>query len=145
MDITTKQAIKHTLHCLTGCSIGEILGSAIGAHLLWPNVIQTLLAIVLAFGFGYALTFRGAVKMGLSPQDAARTAITTDTISITSMEIVDNTSEWLIPGVMNAAVVSWLFWWSMAVSLAGICDHRPGQPFRHGSFSHWASPLDDFL
>lgn len=117
-DTATKHAIRHTLHCLTGCSIGEILGSAIGAHFMWPNALQTLLAIILAFFFGYALTFRGAIKMGLSPRDAARTAITTDTISITSMEIVDNTLEYLIPGAMNAVVLSWLFWWSMAISLA---------------------------
>ena len=118
IDTTTKQAIRHTLHCLTGCSIGEILGSAIGAHLMWPNILQTLLAVVLAFGFGYGLTFRGARKMGMSARDSSRTALRTDTISITSMEIVDNTLEWLIPGAMNAVVASWLFWWSMAVSLA---------------------------
>ena len=118
IDVTTKQAIRHTLHCLTGCSIGEVLGSAIGAHLAWPNILQTFLAIILAFCFGYGLTFRGARRMGQSSQEAARTALRTDTISITSMEIIDNTLEWLIPGAMNAVVASWLFWWSMAVSLA---------------------------
>lgn len=118
LDSTTKQAVQHTLHCLTGCSIGEILGSAIGQHLNWPNIWQTALAIVLAFVFGYSLTFRGARKMGMSPRDSARTALTTDTISILSMEVFDNTLEWLIPGAMNAGVLTWLFWWSNALSLA---------------------------
>ncbi len=118
MDIATKHAIQHTLHCLTGCGIGEVLGSAIGAQANWPNVFQTLLATVLAFAFGYGLTYRGARKMGQSSREAMRAALTTDTISIISMEIIDNTLEWLIPGAINAGVVTWLFWWSMAVSLA---------------------------
>lgn len=117
-DTTTNHAIEHTLHCLLGCSIGEILGSAIGAQLEWPNVMQTLLAIVLAFCFGYGLTYRGARKMGMSSPEARKTALRTDTISIISMEIIDNTLEYLIPGAMNAGVLTWLFWWSMAVSLA---------------------------
>ena len=118
IDTATKHAIQHTLHCLLGCGIGETLGSAIGAGLHWPNVWQTVLAVVLAFGFGYGLTFRGARRMGLSSAEARRTALRTDTLSITSMEIIDNTLEYLIPGAMNALVSSWLFWWSMAVSLA---------------------------
>ena len=119
MDLATKHAIRHTLHCLTGCSIGEILGSAVGQHLNWPNIFQTLLAVVLAFAFGYTLTFRGARKMGQTPREAMRTALTTDTISITSMDIIDNTLEWIIPGAMNAGVTTWLFWWSNALSLFG--------------------------
>jgi len=118
VDRATKNAIQHTLHCLLGCGIGETLGSAIGAGLHWPNVWQTVLAIVLAFGFGYGLTFRGARRMGQSSAEARRTALRTDTLSITSMEIIDNSLEYLIPGAMNALVSSWLFWWSMAVSLA---------------------------
>jgi len=117
-DTATNHAIEHTLHCLLGCGIGEVLGSAIGAQFGWPNAAQTFLAVLLAFAFGYALTFRGARKMGMSASDARKTAIRTDTVSIISMEIIDNTLEYLIPGAMNAAVVSWLFWWSMAVSLA---------------------------
>ena len=118
MDELTKHAIKHTLHCLTGCGIGEVLGSAIGAQAGWPNVWQTVLAVVLAFTFGYGLTFRGARKMGQTSQDAFRTALSVDTISIISMEIIDNTLEYLIPGAMSAVVADWLFWWSLAVSLA---------------------------
>ncbi|MFA5003805.1 MAG: DUF4396 domain-containing protein [Candidatus Saccharimonadales bacterium] len=118
LDTPTKHAIQHTTHCLVGCGIGETLGSAIGAQLMWPNIWQTVLAVVLAFAFGYGLTFRGARKMGMNSRESGRTALRTDTISITSMEIIDNTLEWLIPGAMNALVASWLFWWSMAVSLA---------------------------
>ena len=118
MDTLTKNAIKHTLHCLTGCGIGEILGSAIGAGLHWPNAAQTALAVALAFIIGYGLTYRGARQLGETAKQASRTALQTDTISIISMEIIDNTLEYLIPGAMDAPVISWLFWWSMALSLA---------------------------
>jgi uncharacterized membrane protein YbjE (DUF340 family) len=117
-DTATNQAIKHTTHCLVGCSIGEVLGSAIGAYWQWPNAGQTVLAIILAFIFGYGLTYSGGRRTGLSSQEARQLALQTDTVSIISMEIVDNSLEWLIPGAMNAAVSSWLFWWSLAVSLA---------------------------
>lgn len=118
VDTATKYAVRHTLHCLLGCGIGETLGSAIGAGLQWPNVWQTVLAVVLAFAFGYGLTYRGSRKMGQTADQARTTALRTDTVSIVSMEIIDNTLEWLIPGAMNALVSSWLFWWSMALSLA---------------------------
>jgi hypothetical protein len=118
LDIQTKHAIRHTLHCLTGCGIGETLGSAIGAGLHWPNGWQTVLAVVLAFAFGYGLTFRGALASGMNAREARGTALRTDTVSILSMEIIDNTLEYLIPGAMSALVSSWLFWWSMALSLA---------------------------
>jgi len=118
MDTLTKHAVQHTLHCLTGCGIGEVLGSVIGAQAGWPNVWQTALAVVLAFLFGYGLTYRGARKMGNPPREAMRAALATDTISIISMEIIDNLLEWLIPGAMDAHAASFLFWWSLALSLA---------------------------
>jgi len=118
MDSLTRHAITHTRHCLTGCGIGEILGSIIGAELGWPNGWQTVLAVALAFGFGYGLTFRGARKSGQSSQAAFKTALSVDTISIISMEIIDNVIEYLVPGAMNARAGMWLFWWSLALSLA---------------------------
>ena len=140
MDDLTRGAIKHTLHCLTGCGIGETLGSAIGTEAGWPNVWQTVLAVVLAFSFGYGLTYTGARKMGQTSREAVRTALSVDTISIISMEIIDNVLEYLIPGAMNARVVSWLFWWSMALSLAvAFCFTVPVNRFvmkRSGSHHH---------
>jgi uncharacterized membrane protein YbjE (DUF340 family) len=117
-DPLTKSAINHTLHCLTGCAIGEVLGMAIGEALSWPNLWQTVLAIVLAFFFGYLLTFYGALRKVMGQKDAVKTALATDTISITSMETVDNAFIWLIPGAINATLSDGLFWWSLAVSLA---------------------------
>ncbi|HSX42811.1 MAG TPA: DUF4396 domain-containing protein [Candidatus Saccharimonadales bacterium] len=123
MEASWKNAGTHTLHCLVGCGIGEILGSMLGSILVWPNAVQTAAAVILAFAFGYGITYAGARRSGLSSANARTLALSTDTISITSMEIIDNTLEWLIPGAMNAQVISWLFWWSMAVSLlvAFIC------------------------
>ncbi len=114
-DSLTRQAITHTRHCLTGCGIGEILGMAIGQN--WNNITQTALAIVLAFTIGYGLTFWGAKRKNISTGDAVKLALAVDTISIISMEIIDNVSEWLIPGAINAKLVDFLFWWSLALSL----------------------------
>jgi putative flippase GtrA len=115
LDALTQQAITHTRHCLTGCAIGEILGMAIGQN--WANILQTALGIILAFFFGYLLTFSGARRKGMDAKKAFRLALAVDTISITSMVIVDNTLEWLIPGAINAQLHNILFWWSEAIAL----------------------------
>lgn len=83
----------------------------------WSNVAQTILAVILAFFFGYGLTFWGA-RNKMSIKDALKLALAVDTISIISMEIIDNVSEWLIPGAINAKLHNFLFWWSLALSLA---------------------------
>jgi uncharacterized membrane protein (Fun14 family) len=114
-DSLTKHAINHTAHCLLGCGIGEVLGMAIGQN--WNNVAQTALAIVLAFVVGYSLTFWGAKKNGMAATEAVKLALAVDTISIISMEIIDNLIEWLIPGAINATLNQFLFWWSLALSL----------------------------
>jgi uncharacterized protein YwlG (UPF0340 family) len=113
-DALTKQAITHTSHCLIGCGIGEVAGMAIGQN--WSNAAQTALAVILAFLFGYSLTFLGA-RNKMSAKEAFKLALAVDTISIISMEIIDNVSEWLIPGAINAQVHDFLFWWSLALSL----------------------------
>jgi len=82
------------------------------------NTTQTGLAILLAFFFGYLLTSFGAIRKGMNIPDALKLALAVDTISITSMEIIDNTLEWLIPGAINARLHEFLFWWSLALSLA---------------------------
>jgi hypothetical protein len=116
LDTLTKNAINHTLHCLLGCSIGEVLGMIIASG--WSNSVQTILSIILAYFFGYLLTSRSLVKKGSSKNDAVKGALATDTVSITSMEIVDNAFIWLIPGAIHAGLSNWLFWWSLALSLA---------------------------
>jgi Zn-dependent protease len=118
VDTLTRQAITHTRHCLTGCAIGEIMGMVIGEALSWKNIGQTILSIILAFFFGYLLTFRGARRQGMAPKPAFKTALATDTVSITSMEAVDNSFIWLVPGAINATLGQALFWWSLSASLA---------------------------
>lgn len=115
-DSLTKHAIHHTLHCLLGCSIGEVLGMVIASG--WSNAIQTALSVVLAFFFGYLLTFRSIRKGGASKREAVRGALATDTVSITSMEAVDNAFIWIIPSAIHATLGDWLFWWSLALALA---------------------------
>ena len=111
-----RTAWSATLHCLTGCAIGEVLGMVIGTALGWGNAATIVLAVVLAFLFGYALTLRPLLKMGFAA--AAKLALAADTASITIMEIVDNAIMLVIPGAMDAGLGSLLFWASLAFSLA---------------------------
>jgi hypothetical protein len=106
-----------TLHCLTGCAIGEVLGMVIGTALGWGNGATIALAVVLAFFFGYLLTLRPLLKQ-MSFASAAKLALAADTASITIMEIVDNAIMLAIPGAMDAGLGSLLFWGSLAFALA---------------------------
>ncbi|MEU1616243.1 DUF4396 domain-containing protein [Streptomyces sp. NPDC005722] len=109
-------AVQATLHCLTGCAIGEVLGMAIGTALGWHNVPTMVLAIVLAFAFGYALTMRGVLRAGLDLRGAVRVALAADTVSIVFMEIADNGTILLFPGAMDATLSDALFWLSLALA-----------------------------
>jgi len=112
-----RTAWSATLHCLTGCAIGEVLGMVIGTALGWGNAPTIALAVVLAFFFGYALTLRPLLSaMGFAA--ALRLALAADTASIAVMEIVDNAIMLLVPGAMDAGLASVLFWASLAASLA---------------------------
>jgi hypothetical protein len=114
----TKLAVSATLHCLTGCAIGEVLGMIIGTALGWGNLATIVLAIVLAFVFGYSLTIRPVLKSGLPLKAAIGVALAADTVSIAVMEIVDNGVMLVVPGAMEAGLDSWLFWTALAFSLA---------------------------
>lgn len=103
-------AVRATLHCLTGCAIGEIAGMAIGTALAWGNVPTMVLAIALAFVFGYSLTLRALTRAGLGPRAALRVALAADTVSIAVMELVDNAVIALTPGALDAHLGDGLFW-----------------------------------
>ncbi|MFF7067616.1 DUF4396 domain-containing protein [Streptomyces pseudovenezuelae] len=111
-------AVQATLHCLTGCAIGEVLGMVIGTALGWGNLPTTVLAIVLAFFFGYSLTLRGVLKAGMGFRAALRVALAADTLSIAVMELIDNGVIVLWPDAMDAELADLLFWVSLAISLA---------------------------
>ncbi|MFJ9913955.1 DUF4396 domain-containing protein [Actinacidiphila glaucinigra] len=111
-------AVQATLHCLTGCAIGEVLGMLIGTALGWHNVPTMALAIVLAFVFGYSLTMRGVLRAGLDLRSAVRVALAADTVSIVFMEIADNGTILLFPGAMDATLSDALFWLSLALAFA---------------------------
>ncbi|MEU2668452.1 DUF4396 domain-containing protein [Streptomyces sp. NPDC007164] len=111
-------AARATLHCLTGCAIGEILGMVIGTALGWDNMATMVLAIVLAFFFGYSLTLRSILKAGVGFRTALRVAFAADTLSIAVMELIDNGVIALWPGAMDATLADTLFWGALAISLA---------------------------
>jgi len=117
-DPSWRTAISATLHCLTGCAIGEVLGLVLATWWGWHNTASIVLAIALAFFFGYLLTFTSVRRHGLSLGDAVRAAIAADTVSIAVMELVDNGFVLAVPGAMNAGLVDLLFWTSLAASLA---------------------------
>ena len=111
-------AFSATVHCLTGCAIGEVLGLVIGTILGWGNVATIALAVVLAFFFGYSLTMLPLLRSGLALATVLPIAFAADTLSITVMEIVDNLILLIIPGAMEAGLTSPLFWGSLAFALA---------------------------
>jgi hypothetical protein len=113
-----RTAFSATLHCLTGCAIGEVLGLVIGTALGWGNVATIALAVVLAFFFGYALTMIPLLRSGLALATTLPLAFAADTLSITVMEIVDNAVMLVVPGAMEAGLGSFLFWGSLAFALA---------------------------
>ncbi len=112
-----RTAFSSTVHCLTGCAIGEVVGMVVGTALRWSNPATVAISVVLAFGFGYALTMRPLLRSGLAVAAAAKLALAADTVSITVMEIVDNAIMVVIPGAMEAGLGSALFWASLASSL----------------------------
>ncbi len=113
-----RTALSATLHCLTGCAIGEVLGMVIGTALGWGNFATIALAVVLAFFFGYSLTMIPLLRSGLALATTLPLAFASDTLSITVMEIVDNAVMLVVPGAMEASVGSFLFWGSLAFALA---------------------------
>ncbi|HYH78157.1 MAG TPA: DUF4396 domain-containing protein [Longimicrobium sp.] len=114
-------AFSATLHCLSGCAIGEVLGMVIGTALGWEDLPTIALSVVLAFIFGYALTMRPLLGSGMALRAALPLALASDTLSITVMEIVDNAIMMVIPGAMDAPLSSPLFWGSLlgALLIAG--------------------------
>ena len=110
--------LSATVHCLTGCAIGEVLGMVIGTALGWGDLATIVLAVVLAFVFGYSLTLRPLLGAGMAITQALGLALAADTLSITVMEIVDNAIMLLIPGAMDAGLDAPLFWGSLIVALA---------------------------
>ncbi|MGV9280163.1 DUF4396 domain-containing protein [Streptomyces sp. NPDC003730] len=110
---TWATAMKATLHCLTGCAIGEILGMVIGTALMWGNAPTMVLAIALAFVFGYSFTLFAVVRAGVSMKAAIKVALAADTVSIAVMELVDNGIIALVPGAMDAHLSDGLFWYAL--------------------------------
>ncbi len=110
---TWAMAVRATLHCLTGCAIGEILGMVVGTALMWGNAPTMILAVSLAFVFGYSFTLFAVVRAGVSLKAAVKVALAADTVSIAVMELVDNGIIALTPGAMDAHLSDGLFWYAL--------------------------------
>jgi hypothetical protein len=112
-----RTAFSATVHCLTGCAIGEVMGLVLGTAFGLSNGTTIALSIVLAFFFGYSLTLLPLLRSDLSLRQALPLAFASDTLSIATMEIVDSLIVLAIPGAMNAGLADPLFWGSLAVAL----------------------------
>src|SRR5688500_5658343 len=125
MGSLNRMALMATIHCLTGCAIGEIAGMMIGNALGWSNFQTVALAVALAFASGYAFTMIPLLRGGLPLKRALRLALASDTISITIMEVVDNGIMLVIPGAMDAGLAEPLFWLSLTFALlvAGVAAY----------------------
>jgi len=114
----TGTAVSATLHCLTGCALGEIAGLAIGTALGLSNFATVVIAVALAFVFGYSLTSLPLLRAGLALGAVIPIALASDTFSIAIMEIVDNLVVVVIPGAMDAGLDDVLFWGSLSFALS---------------------------
>ena len=112
-----RSAFQATVHCLTGCAIGEVLGMVIATALSWGNAASIAISVVLAFLFGYSLTLGPIVRANVPFRRAAGLTLASDTLSITTMEIVDNAFILIVPGAIAAGLSDALFWWSLGLSL----------------------------
>lgn len=110
-------AVSATLHCLTGCAIGEVLGLVIGTAAGLSNLLTTLLAVALAFMFGFGLSVIPLMRVGMGFVAALSVVVAADTLSIATMEVVDNAVMYMIPGAMHATLSDPLFWGSLALAL----------------------------
>ncbi len=117
MQSLNKTAFSATLHCLTGCAIGEVLGMVIAAGLGWSATPSVGISVVLAFVFGYGLSIKPLLQHGLGWQGALKLALAADTASIATMEITDNAFILAIPGAIDSTLNSGLFWASLLTSL----------------------------
>ena len=114
----TGVAVSATLHCLTGCAIGEVAGMAIGTALGFSDLGTIALAVTLAFLFGYLLTSLPLLRAGLALSAVVPIALASDTLSIATMEVVDNAIMLLVPGAMEAGLGDILFWGALSFALA---------------------------
>lgn len=114
----TKTAASATLHCLTGCAIGEVVGMVVTTAFAMAAAPSVAVSIILAFVFGYSLSMLPLRKAGLSWRRAFALALAADTASIAVMELADNAFVLAVPGAIHAGLNTWLFWWSLLISLA---------------------------
>ncbi len=115
---TRKLAIRATLHCLTGCSIGEIAGMVVGMALSLHNAVTVILSTILAFLCGYTLALWPITQNGVPLRRAFTLVLAAETFSILAMELTDNAVMVAIPGAMSAGLMNPKFWYAMPISLA---------------------------
>lgn len=110
-------AVSATLHCLAGCALGEITGLIVGTAFGFSNMATIALSVGLAFFMGYSFSLLPLQKSGITVGVALRIVLAADTLSIATMEVVDNLVMLIVPGAMDAGLVNPLFWLTMILAL----------------------------
>jgi len=110
-------AASVTLHCLTGCAIGELAGLAIGVSLGWHPGYTIALAVALALVSGFALTLLPMLRRGFGFLASLRTVWLGEAVSIGVMEIAMNIADYQMGGMRGVSLISALYWKAFAVAL----------------------------
>jgi hypothetical protein len=113
-----RAAVAATVHCLTGCAIGEVLGMVVSTLAGWGNLASIAISVALAFVFGYGLTLQPVLRAGVGFRRATGIAFASDSVSIAIMEAVDNVFVLLVPGALAAGLGDAKFWWSIVLGFA---------------------------
>lgn len=140
-------AASATNHCLTGCVIGEVLGMVIATALGWGDVASIVLAVALAFVFGYTLTSLPLLRSGLTVAAVVPIALAADTVSIAIMELIDNATMLVVPGALEAGLGDLRFWlpllggfviaWPFAFAVnRGMIRRGKGHAVAHSHHAH---------
>ena len=106
-----------TLHCLIGCGIGEVVGVIIGTALGFPTIQTMVLAVSLGFVFGFALGMRPLIRAGFDFSRAIQQVFIAESLSIVVMEATEVLVQVYTPGVMEAGLLSLVFWLGMGLAL----------------------------
>ena len=106
-----------TLHCLTGCAIGEWLGLAIGVTLGLDPWLTMTLATLLGFASGYLLGLWPLVRRGARWGDAWRRLWLGETVSIATMEFAMNVTDFHVGGMNAQSIFDGAFWFGYAVAV----------------------------
>lgn len=113
----TSLAFEATLHCLTGCGLGDILGFVFGTALGLSYYSSVVFGIFLGFILGFGLGMLPLIKAKMTLKHALRVVIATEFFSILVMEAAETVIELIFPGMKKLGLVHIQYWIGLAIAL----------------------------